>query len=430
MRLNFQENRPKTIVKYVEKKDYTIVYTIGFIILCVIVLIIGFNVFRSNKCNGIENKILDYAYDYANNNNLLNLNEGDSVTILLDDIYNNGYPLITNGSTCYGSVKFTMADGNIIKTFDITGCSYCSTDKRYGSSWKKSNSFVNSRLVDVDVKYNYYNAETFYTNWTDYYPSSDINNSLDAQYNVMLPIDSNKLPKVPSTSEVLRYDVEYTTFYSYRDELWLWYKNPNSNYSSDFYSEKPINYNYKDEATLKYTDLSDWSLNYPDNKDYREIKSSTGYRWYYVDDNKNKHYWNGGAYAVSKPNDEYSLSEGSATLYSYRDKTWKWYNGEKRGYYSEYSSTAQRDYIYKDISFSKYSNWSKWTSNIPEKKSYRTIKTDIYYRYRAFYRDINYLVLDSFVSREEFESIVNMSLDTFRLDGTKKLSYSYTYLYK
>lgn len=429
MRLNFQENKPKTVIKYVEKKDYTIVYTIGGIILGAIIIICGLNIYKSNKCNSIEDRVLEFAYDYANGNNLLNLNEGDSVSISLDDVYNNGYPTLSNGSTCLGSVKFTLAEGKIIKTFDITGCSYCSTDKRYNSSWSKSDSLVNRRLVDVDVFYNYYNAETFYTGWTNFYPSSDINTSVNEQYGVMLPIDLNKLPSVPSTSEVLKYDVEYSTYYSYRDQTWLWYKNINNDYSNDFYSEKPSNYSYKDDSTLRYTAWTDWSLNYPDEKSYREIKSSTGYRWYYEDDNKNRYYWNGGAYSVNKP-EGYSLSDSSAKMYSYRDKVWKWYNGEKRNYCSGFSSVASYGCIYKDGSISSYTKWSNWSSNVPEKKSYRVIDSDIYYRYRAFYRDNSFLVLNSYVSRDEFEDYISMSLDEFRLDNTKKISYKYTYLYK
>ena len=82
MRLNFQENRPKTVVKYVEKKDYTIIYMIGTIIVIIIVFLIGFNMYKNNKCNDIENKFLDYAYEYAENNNLLNINESDSKSFL------------------------------------------------------------------------------------------------------------------------------------------------------------------------------------------------------------------------------------------------------------------------------------------------------------------------------------------------------------
>ena len=139
MRLNFQENKPKTIVKYVEKKDYTIIYTIGGIIFIGLAFLIGLSVYKGSKCSNIEDKVLEYASDYAEGNNLLNLNEGDSVTVDLEEVYNNGYPTLSNGNTCTGTVKFTLADGKIIKTFDINNCSYCSTNKRYKSNWNKSN---------------------------------------------------------------------------------------------------------------------------------------------------------------------------------------------------------------------------------------------------------------------------------------------------
>lgn len=427
MRLNFQENKPKTIIKYVEKKDYTILYTICAIVIIAIMIIIFINTYKNSKCNNIEDTLVQYAYEYASNNNLLNLNEGDSVTVSLNDVYNSGYSL---KDKCMGSVKFTLVDGSIIKTFDITDCSYCTTDKRYGKNWKTSQSLSNSRLVDVEVKYNYYNADNFYSSWTEWYPSSYIDTILNPQYNIRLPLDSKYLPTIPSTSEVLSYDVEYSTYYSYRDQTWRWYKNPNNDYSTDWYSESPLGYQYKDSSTSMYTEWSEWSLNYPDIKDYREIKNTTGYRWYYLDSDKYKHYWNGGAYTPSQPNEEYSLYDDSAKMYSYRDETWRWYNGSPRGYFSSYTSTGTREYIYKDSLFSSYTEWSRWSNEQPEKFSYRTIKNDIYYRYRAFYRDVNYLVLDSYVSKEEFENIVKTSLDDFRSDTTKKISYKYTYLYK
>ena len=430
MRLNFQENKPKTIVKYVEKKDYTIIYTIGGIIFIGLAFLIGFNVYKGSKCSNIEDKVLEYASDYAEGNNLLNLNEGDSVTVDLEEVYNNGYPTLSNGNTCTGTVKFTLADGKIIKTFDINNCSYCSTDKRYKSNWNKSNSYVNRKLIDVDVKYNYYNAETFYTKWTNWYPSEDIDTVVNSQYGIKLPKNEKQLPVVPNTAEVLKYDVEYQTYYSYRDKTWLWYRNINNDYSSEWYSNKPNNYENKDEATLKYTDWSTWSLNYPEEKDYREIKSGTGYRWFYLDENKIKHYWNGGAYSVNKPSDEYPSYDDSARMYSYRDKTWRWYNGEKRGYCNEYSTLTPRGCTYKDNLITSYTKWSNWSTDVPSSQSYRSIDTDIYYRYRAFYRDVNFLVLEDYVSKDEFENIVQKNLDDFRLDNTKKISYKYTYLYK
>lgn len=429
MRLNFQENKPKTTVKYVEKKDYTIIFMIGAIIFILIAFLIGLNIYKGSKCNGIENKFLDYAYEYAESNNLLNIDEGEFIYVDIQDVYDSGYSELLNGNVCSGTVKFTMADGKIIKTFNISDCSYCSTNKRYGS-WKESNTFVNSKLVDVDVKYNYYNAETFYTKWTDWYPSSYISTSVDEQYGIKLPNDIKYFPSIPQTSEVLKYDIEYKTFYSYRDKTWKWYRNNNNQYTNEWYSVKPDGYAYKDEDTLRYTEWSDWSLNYPTEVDYRHIKSATGYRWYYVDENKNRHYWNGGAYSVNKPSDDYPSYDEAAKMYSYRDETWRWYNGDKRGYYYNYSTTKPNGYNYKDPLISDYTKWSSWSSEIPNSYDYRTIDTDIYYRYRAFYRDINFLVLDDYISKDEFENAVGKSLEDFKLDNTKKISYKYTYLYK
>ena len=430
MRLNFQLNRPKNTVKYVEKKDYTIVYTIGVFIIIGIIGLISFNIYKNNKCTSIEDKILEYTTEYAEGNNLLKLKEGDYVIVNIDDIYNNGYQTITNGGTCTGTVKFTMAEEKIIKTFDITGCGFCSTNQRYKKTWNKSNTYVNSKLIDVDVKYNYYNAETFYTKWTEWYPSSEIDKAVNVQYGVTLPKNIKKYPAVPETSEVLKYDVEYKTYYSYRDMTWLWYKNDNNDYSNNWYSTKPNGYANKDEKTLKYTDWSNWSLNYPEEESYRSIKSSTGYRWYYLDEDKEKHYWNGGAHAVECPDNNYPSSDDSAKMYSYRDATWRWYNGDERNYYYQYSQTEPRNYPYKDPLMTSYTKWSNWSADLPESKENRSIESDLYYRYRAFYRDVNFLVLNDYLSKEEFQEKIGTTLEEFRHDNTKKISYKYTYLYK
>lgn len=432
MRLNFYENKPKTkvVTNYKEKKDYTIVITIGIVILAIIVSIIGFNIYKSSKCNDIEDKILKYANEYASANGLLDLNESESVSVNIADIYGSGFPNVTNNNQiCYGSVKFTMVDGKIIETLDVTDCSSCSTDQRYGN-WKESSTLPSSNIIDVKVAYNYYNAEVFYSKWTSWYPSSKVNTEVSSQFGVNLPSDEDDLPKVPSTAEILKYDVEHEARYSYRDKTWKWYRSPNSTYTTAFYSTAPSGYTNKDNATMKYTEWSSWSLNYPDEYEYRSIRSANGYRWYYLDEKDNKHYYNGGEYTTEKPSDVYKKYDKTATLYSYRDQTWKWYIGSPRGYYSSYTTKAPNGYNYKDDAISSYTSWSSWSSDEPSNESYREVMTDVYYRYRAMYRDVNYLVLDEYLPLEEFENTLGMSLDVIRSDSTKKISYKYTYLYK
>jgi len=432
MRLNFYEKKPKTkvVVKYKEKKDYTIPIAIGIVVVSGLAILIGFNVYKNSKCNNIENLILKYANEYAQNNNLLNLEESDSVTVDMVDVYSSGYPNVLNsGKVCNGTVKFTMVEGKIIDTLNVTDCLACSTDSRYGS-WKETDSLPSKRIVDVKVKYNYYDANVYYSKWTKWLASSLINKETDSRYNIKLPSDSKNLPDIPSTSEILTYEAEYDTYYRYQDKTWKWYKNPNSNYTTSFYSEKPSGYANKDEGTLIYTEWSNWSLDYPDVKEYRVIQNTTGYRWYYLDENENKHYYNGGEYTSSKPDEKYTKYDNTATLYSYRDKMWKWYNGEPREYYSSYSTKAPYNYTYKDSSLSSYTKWSNWSNEKPSSESYRTIETDVYTRYRAMYRDVTYLVLDNYLSLEDFEKSLDMSLSEIRKDNTKKISYKYTYLYR
>ncbi len=430
MRLNFQLNRPKTIIKYEEKKDYTIIYIIVIIIILGLIGLISFNVYKNNTCSSIETKILNNVTEYAEDNNLLKLKEGDSTTINIEDIYNNGYPIISNGNKCTGTVKFTMAEGKLIKTFDINGCSYCSTKKRFKKNWNKSNTLVNSKLIDVIVEYNYYNADTFYTKWTKWYPSNDIDKAVNIQYGITLPKDEKKYPSVPSTAEILKYEVEYDTYYSFRDKTWLWYKNTNNDYSNEWYSTKPKGFSNKDENTIRYTEWTDWSLNYPEEKSYRKIKTTTGYRWYYKDEKNKKHYWNGGTYSTQKPNENYPLNDNSTTMYSYSDATWRWYNGQERKYNTQYSKVELRDYPYKDPLMTSYTKWSNWSNEKPEQLENRNIESDIYYRYRAFYRDINFLVLDKFLPKDQFEEKIGTTIEEFRHDNTKKIRYKYTYLYK
>ena len=77
-----------------------------------------------------------------------------------------------------------------------------------------------------------------------------------------------------------------------------------------------------------------------------------------------------------------------------------------------------------------YTRWSNWNTEKPEEKQNRNIESDLYYRYRAYYRDINFLVLENYLSKSDFEEKIGTTLEEFRHDNTKKISYKYTYLYK
>ena len=57
-------------------------------------------------------------------------------------------------------------------------------------------------------------------------------------------------------------------------------------------------YAYKDTKTEIKKEQSEWSINYPEEKEYREIKTATGYKYYYEDEDKTKIYYNGGNYTV------------------------------------------------------------------------------------------------------------------------------------
>ena len=88
---------------------------------------------------------------------------------------------------------------------------------------------------------------------------------------------------------------ETKTYYSYRDKKWKWYKNDIK--YSDYSSTQPAGYKNKDKATLKNTELSEWSLDYPEEFEYRHISTKTGYQWY-KKEGKEKVYWENGKYLI------------------------------------------------------------------------------------------------------------------------------------
>lgn len=73
-----------------------------------------------------------------------------------------------------------------------------------------------------------------------------------------------------------------------------------------------------------------------------------------------------------------------ATWYSYRDKRWKYYK-DNGGTYSGLSSEQPAGYANKDTSTEMKTEWSPWSLDYPEKKSYRTITTTTGYRW--YYMD-------------------------------------------
>lgn len=69
-----------------------------------------------------------------------------------------------------------------------------------------------------------------------------------------------------------------------------------------------------------------------------------------------------------------NIEQVEANYYSYRDKRWKYYK-DNGGAYSGLSSEPVEGYPYKDTNTEMNTEWSSWSQEYPEVKSYRSIKS-------------------------------------------------------
>lgn len=368
---------------------------------------------RKEQCRTLREEILLSIDKYVENNSLLPTLNGTSIVVNLssiDDEFTFGKKTIT------GNVTYTKYNDEYIKTVEIANADYCSTNK-FGKETDKYNSKYN---VKVNVYFNYYTVESYNSKYTNYLPSEKI--STEETNGVLLPIDAKDLPTIPSNAVVTEYVREVKTYYSYRDKKWKWYKN-NIEYS-DYSSTQPVGYTNKDTATLTYTEATDWSLNYPEEFEYRHIKTKTGYQWYYMD-GKNKVYWENGAYSTESPGKEYKKDTSTeAKMYSYYDKIWRWYNGDNKRVYSYASSVKPTGYNYKDETTLTYTNWSKFTdtsSLTSLNEEYREEITDLYSRYLIKYDVYSYAMFEKPVKLEELEEKLGKSYQEIVNDNSIKV---------
>lgn len=410
------------------KPDYNKYKKIGIILIIalvgiIIVWLIVSSIIKSshNKvCTPIEDKVLEAAFDYAKENDILPKNIGANVTLKLSTLYSsnklNQSEISVKEKVCDGSVKITKYKDEYIKTINLTNCGYCTSDSRYGKWSKETTKKPNGKnmIIDVIAYYNYYTYEDYNSNWTNYLRSELINKEVSEKYNIALPKEQKNLPNIPDEAKILKIEKQDKNYYRYRDKKWKFYIDQGGNYTNYFASEATSGYPNRDDSTLKYTAWSDWSLNYPEVKNYRSIESSQGYKWYYLK-GKQKVYWNGGAYSVNQPSDKYDIKDkeqGSEKMYRYHDKTWRWYNGNKRKY-SSYNSTAPKGYTNKDDDLTEYTNWTTWSdkSHVNDlNRNYREQDVDVYSRYRIQYRMTSYMKLDDYLTLKEFEKETKLSL--------------------
>ncbi len=437
--------------EYVEKKNHTLIIIGISLILAIIIGITIFIVSRSKTCNDIEKMIKDRAYAYAESNGSLPTVEGESITLNIDEIFEEETLRPTlDEHNCSGTIKITKHKEEYIYTYDVTNCGYCTTEVRY-KQWSKEIKKQPSKkyLVEAIPYYNYYATDSYHSSWSKWISEDEIGEN-DPTYKVALPIKSNILPKIPGEATIIEYEKDDATWYSFRDKKWKYYKDNGGTYSG-LSSEQPAGFEKKDTTTLMKTEWTEWSLDYPETKSYRQISSTTGYRWYYQIGGK-KVYWNSGAYSPTKPDEKYNKKEKETVrMYRYQDKMWKWYNGKKRSY-SGFISLPTKIYPTRDIDLVEYSSWSTYSPeskldpsicvsdncmNVEDQKKmpannnswYREEQTKTYSRYRISYSMKSFLKLNSYVDKNEIERILQGTVPELvkRTDIIVDVQYKYKY---
>ena len=400
-----------------------LIITLSILVVSIVVLtVVG--VSKNNKCNNIYDDVEKQVVNYVNKNNLIPAVEGDYVVINISDLPNK---VTLKDNPCGGSVKYTKHKDDFVLTYNFENCGYCTTQD---NKWSKTVNSYSDRKKNVDVvaKFNYVMVDEYSTKWSNWMASDKL--SKEKTDGVYLPLDESVLPKVPEDGIISEIIKEDEIRYSYRDKKWKWYKNASASYS-DFSSVAPDGYPNKDTQTEIKSEQSDWSMDYPEEAPYRKISKTTGYRWF-KGSGKDKQYWNNGAYYPTAPSDEYKKdSSKSVPMYSYYDKLWRWYSGEKRSY-SSYYSVATNGYVYKDEHIYMYTTWSSYknVSSLDESnKNYREERSDIYSRYLIKYKIKSLPVLDEYISKTEFENKVGMDLEQIYTSDKYEVLVKYEYRY-
>jgi|GEM_PF-2461923 len=422
-------NTPKPVDN---KKLFIIIGSvIGIILLAVIIFIVANNSAKNSKCNSVENMLKDAGYKYAESKETLPTIVSDPVTYDASELIENGYlnskDFSINDTACGGTVKITNVGDGYVETVNVTNCNFCTTDTRYGTNWStESDNKPKSGVYDVVIYYNYATKTTYHTDWTGYYTPEELKET------PMEKTSDPRLTSIPSDAKNVIIDHEDITYYRYQDKVWKFYSNPNNNYSA-LSCTQPSGYSQEDYNTEHQTELSEWSLNSPDASDCITIENQTGYRWY-KEDNGNKVYWNNGAYSPTNPdteNESYTQDiNDSATVWRYFQTLHRWYNGDPRDY-SGYQSAADDYYRYKDSELSSTTEWTGWEpiSYLNSSNSYyRTEEKQTRTRYRLTYDEYSFNLLDSYLTKTDFESKVGKSLTDVNNDPGYAVVIQYKYI--
>ena len=410
-------------------------FIIGTILPFVIIILIIVAVFHNSNCLKVYNSIKTASLNYAKDQGELPNLEGDYTTIRLDDLYNDKYlrSASTNNNLCSGTVKITKYKDDYVYTIDARNCGSCSVNTKYGSWSNEQSAYPSGKaIIDVIPYYNYYQREISTTEWSDYYDDSELQDET-SQYGIKLPLDETTLPEIPKEAKTTNIENQTTYYYRYRDRSWKWY-DIEGDYS-EFSSEQPTGFANKDESSEIYTDWTEYSLNYPEEKDYRTIQNTTGYKYYYLNNDGEKVYYNSGQYTAKEDvnTEKYDHTDDeTTTLYRYRDKQWRWYNGQKR-HYSSYSSKQPGDKPHKDKDTETLGDPTSWS---PEShmdittQEYRVEERKIMTRFRIRYEILSLKVLSAPLNRNDFEKKVKMSIPEFNSNENYKLEVTYKFKYR
>lgn len=418
--------------KFESKKTIlNILFVIGTIVPIILVGFIVYNIIINNKCIKVYNHVRTSAMEYFRDNDLLPKIEGENAKVNVNKLYD-GYLTsdLTNQMQCTGSVKVTKYKKEYIYTLDLKNCSFCSTNKHFKGWSGKQNYKPNKTIVDVIPYYNYYERQVNSSGWSEYFIKSELNTK-QKKYGVYIAKEEERMPKIPSEGNIIKIEQDQKYQYSYKDKKWLWYDIVGD--YSEYSSEKPNGYAYKDEDAERVTDWSEYSLDAPVEKDYREIKTETGYIFYYEKDGK-KVYANHKQYTVRDNVDENKYDkteENTSDMYSYRDTQWRWYNGQKRNYC--YPSSEKPEYCpYRDdesMTETEYSSWDDESTLNNANSSYRTEKKRYAYRFRYIYEILSDPVYDEPKTKEQFLSDVKTTVPEFAKLEKYKMEVSYKFKY-
>lgn len=417
-------------------KDKNKIKLILIVFITIIVLLLLFLIVRMFIRNGNCSKVIDHideeALEYAKDKKILPSLEGEYINIKLDDLLNTDLlskeDITIDEEVATAKIKITKYKDDYFVTTELFKCSYCdSTNDKWS---KEIDRQPKKDTVDVIAYYNYKETETNKTPYSTWYSNEELTKS--KEHNMMIP---KELPKIPTEAKIVKIEKEETTYYSYRDKNCKYYKYQ-GNYTNFFSSEQPAGYANKDERTLKNTEWTTYSLNYPEEKEYRTINKKTGYKYYYLD-GKTKVFYNNGEYTVEEdlPDDKkYNRDKKSesVTMYRYRDKQWKWYNGQNR-VYSTMTHKMPKNYNYVDNDFCQFDSWSRFSNKSSlsaSNKSYREEKTEPRYRFRVVYEIESLEVLDKYLSKDEFEKKMESNLEELYTRENINISTKYKFKVK